>query len=201
MLIGRSPRQPHERTQQSAHGTHAIDEALADDLGTARRSALAMGREKRVQVLPDLPVIGTTVRENRTESASRSWYNKVQSPCVARASVSARHQSVGIQFTSKRAHPRDWGVFFRSRDPKILAAWYHEHLGIDPTPVDYNQPVWQQSAGPTVFAPFPSDTDYFGSPQQMWMVNFRVRNLDAKVRQLRASDIRNQLRRRSIDYR
>ena len=47
------------------------------------------------------------------------------------------------------------GFFFRSRDPKALAAWYRDHLGIDPTPTDHNQPVWQQAAGPTVFAPFP----------------------------------------------
>jgi predicted enzyme related to lactoylglutathione lyase len=33
------------------------------------------------------------------------------------------------------------------------------------------------------------DTKYFGSPQQAWMVNFRVRNLDAIVAQLRASSI------------
>ena len=49
--------------------------------------------------------------------------------------------------------------------------------------------VWQQSAGPTVFAPFPANTDYFGSPQQAWMVNFRVRNLDAMAEQLRAAHI------------
>jgi len=38
-------------------------------------------------------------------------------------------------------------------------------------------------------APFPEDTKYFGSLQQAWMINFRVRNLDAMVKQLRASDI------------
>jgi glyoxylase I family protein len=81
------------------------------------------------------------------------------------------------------------GLFFRSRDPKALAEWYQRHLGIDPTPSDYQQPVWQQSAGPTVFSPFPMDTKYFGSPHQAWMVNFRVRNLDAMAAQLRASGI------------
>jgi len=81
------------------------------------------------------------------------------------------------------------GLFFRSRDPKALAEWYERHLGIDQTPTDYQQPVWQQSAGPTIFAPFPMDTKYFGSPQQTWMVNFRVRNLDAMIVQLRASNI------------
>ncbi len=81
------------------------------------------------------------------------------------------------------------GLFFRSRDPKALAEWYQQHLGIDPTPTDYNAPVWQQAAGPTVFAPFPENTKYFGSPQQAWMVNFRVRSLDAMATQLRASNI------------
>ena len=81
------------------------------------------------------------------------------------------------------------GLFFRSRDPKKLAQWYQLHLGIDPVPTDYGHPVWQQSAGPTVFAPFPVDTDYFGSKQQAWMVNFRVRSLDAMAAQLRKSNI------------
>jgi catechol 2,3-dioxygenase-like lactoylglutathione lyase family enzyme len=81
------------------------------------------------------------------------------------------------------------GLFFRSHDPKALTMWYQHHLGINPTPTDYNQPVWRQAAGPTVFSPFPMDTKYFGSPQQAWMVNFRVRNLDAIVAQLRASSI------------
>jgi len=49
--------------------------------------------------------------------------------------------------------------------------------------------VWQQAAGPTAFTPFVMDTDYFGSKQQAWMVNFRVRNLDAMVAQLRKSNI------------
>jgi len=81
------------------------------------------------------------------------------------------------------------GLFFRSRDPQGLAKWYEEHLGIDPVPSDYNQPVWQQATGPTVFAPFPQDSTYFGSPQQSWMVNFRVRSLDAIVAQLRESGV------------
>jgi predicted enzyme related to lactoylglutathione lyase len=81
------------------------------------------------------------------------------------------------------------GFFFRSRDPKALAKWYEEYLGVDPLPADYNHAAWQQAAGPTAFAPFPSDTSYFGAPTQSWMINFRVRDLDAMVAQLRASGI------------
>jgi glyoxylase I family protein len=82
------------------------------------------------------------------------------------------------------------GLFFRSRDPKKLAQWYQLHLGIDPVPNDYSHSVWQQTAGPTVFTPFPMDTDYFGSQQQAWMVNFRVRSLDAMVAQLQKASIK-----------
>ena len=81
------------------------------------------------------------------------------------------------------------GFFFRSRDPKVLAAWYQQNLGIDLTPTAANQTVWQQSAGPTVFQPFPMATKYFGSQQQGWMLNFRVANLDAMAAQLRAANI------------
>ena len=74
------------------------------------------------------------------------------------------------------------GLFFRSRDPKTLAQWYQLNLGID-------HQVWQQAAGPTAFTPFAMDTDYFGSKQQAWMLNFRVRSLDAMVAQLQKSNI------------
>ena len=81
------------------------------------------------------------------------------------------------------------GLFFRARDPDTLAAWYRDHLGVDPVPTDYALQSWRQEAGPTAFAPFPRDTRYFGNPDKDWMVNFRVRDLDAMVRQLRDAQI------------
>jgi catechol 2,3-dioxygenase-like lactoylglutathione lyase family enzyme len=81
------------------------------------------------------------------------------------------------------------GLFFRSRDPRALAAWYARHLGVDPTPADYDASPWRQHAGATVFEPFPADSDYFGRPGQQWMVNFRVRDLAAMVSQLRGAGI------------
>lgn len=82
------------------------------------------------------------------------------------------------------------GLFFRANDPAALKKWYAQHLGVTLTPTDYDQEPWQQQAGPTVFEPFPADTDYFGpSRAQAWMVNFRVRSLDAMVAQLRAAGI------------
>ena len=81
------------------------------------------------------------------------------------------------------------GLFFRSKNPAALGQWYHDYLGIDHVPGDYSQNPWTQEAGPTVFAPFPQDTDYFGQSEKHWMINFRVRDLDSMVKQLRAAKI------------
>lgn len=81
------------------------------------------------------------------------------------------------------------GLFFRARDPAALGLWYQEHLGVTPTPSSYEELPWRQEAGPTVFTPFPEATDYFGDAKQAWMVNFRVRDLDAIAAQLRAAGI------------
>ncbi|KUJ79342.1 VOC family protein [Ruegeria profundi] len=77
------------------------------------------------------------------------------------------------------------GVFFRARDPQALSAWYERHLG-----VSYYDPVpWKQREGYTVFAPFAQDTKYFGRDEQQWMINFRVDDLDALTKQLKAAGI------------
>jgi predicted enzyme related to lactoylglutathione lyase len=81
------------------------------------------------------------------------------------------------------------GLFFRARDPAALAQWYRDHLGVTMVPSNYEEPPWQQQAGPTVFAPFPETTDYFGDSGKAWMVNFRVASLDAMMAQLRAAGI------------
>ncbi|HEY3339134.1 MAG TPA: VOC family protein [Propionicimonas sp.] len=74
------------------------------------------------------------------------------------------------------------GVFLRASDPDALNAWYRECLGLDAD----EHGLWKQGAGPTVFATFEPDTDYFGSPDQQVMLNFRVDDLDAMLAQLRA---------------
>jgi len=81
------------------------------------------------------------------------------------------------------------GVFFRSTEPDALAQWYADHLGIDPVPADYDTPCWQQAAGSTVFAPFRQDTGYFRDPDKQFMLNFRVRDLEAMAAQLEAAGI------------
>jgi glyoxylase I family protein len=78
------------------------------------------------------------------------------------------------------------GLFFRSRDPKALKQWYADHLGVVAGPDSFS---WEQEAGATVFEPFPQSTDYFGNESKQWMVNFRVRNLDAMMEQLKGAGV------------
>jgi predicted enzyme related to lactoylglutathione lyase len=81
------------------------------------------------------------------------------------------------------------GLFFRAKNPEILSSWYEEMFGISRAPRDCSAAPWIQQAGATVFAPFPSDTDYFGNLSQEWMINFRVANLDRMIAQLRSRGI------------
>ncbi|WP_104164074.1 VOC family protein [Cryobacterium sp. N22] len=75
------------------------------------------------------------------------------------------------------------GYFLRAADPVALTAWYRECLGLDAG----ENGLWQQEPGPTVFATFEPETDYFGSRTQGTMLNFRVRDLDAMLAQLGAA--------------
>ncbi|SDT82952.1 hypothetical protein SAMN05216371_7764 [Streptomyces sp. TLI_053] len=74
------------------------------------------------------------------------------------------------------------GYFLRAADPAALMTWYRESLGLDTD----EHGLWQQDRGPTVVATFEADTDYFGTRSQQSMLNFRVRDLDAMLAQLRA---------------
>jgi len=76
------------------------------------------------------------------------------------------------------------GLFFRAHDPTALGRWYQQHLGVSLTPSSY-----EEEAGPTVFAPFAETSNYFGDAHKVWMVNFRVRDLDKMAAQLRAAGI------------
>ncbi len=93
------------------------------------------------------------------------------------------------QLKANGASSRHQWHFFRARDPERLIAWYGEKLGIATMDQAGTGGVWQQQAGPTVFAPFVEDTDQFGRPERAFMLNFRVTDLDAMLVQLRAAGV------------
>jgi predicted enzyme related to lactoylglutathione lyase len=84
------------------------------------------------------------------------------------------------------------GVFFKARDPKTLGAWYRQALGIDMMAgAQFAKFPWRERedssrVGSTAWSLFPSTTTYFAPSDAPFMINYRVRNLDAMLAQLRA---------------
>jgi glyoxylase I family protein len=125
------------------------------------------------------------LRRNQLGIAAQTAIQPRTSPPPARAAD--RHEFAGG--TEMEKVTGIGGLFFRAHDPKALGSWYQQHLGIALTPSSYEESPWQQEAGPTAFAPFAETSDYFGDAHKVWMVNFRVRDLDKMAAQLRAAGI------------
>ncbi len=83
------------------------------------------------------------------------------------------------------------GLFFKARDKAALAAWYQEHLGVPLESWGGAIFKWREDDPEgrafTVWNAFSSDTEYFAPSESSFMVNFRVRDLDAMLAQLRAA--------------
>jgi predicted enzyme related to lactoylglutathione lyase len=76
------------------------------------------------------------------------------------------------------------GFLFRAEDPGKLGAWYVEHLGVGSD----EHGMWETKAGPSVFMPFPKDSDYFEGDRQ-WKLTLRVEGLDALMAKLTKAGI------------
>ena len=81
------------------------------------------------------------------------------------------------------------GFFFRGRNPEVLNEWYERHLGVRRVGAEYEDGSWWQDEGPTVFASEPKEAQGTGASEYSWRINFRVRDLDSMVAQLRSSGI------------
>lgn len=82
------------------------------------------------------------------------------------------------------------GIFFRSRDPERLRAWYQRHLGIDVqawggTAFLWKDDVGRPIGGTTVWS-IGSDEDYYQPSKSTFMVNYRVADLMGLLEVLRA---------------
>jgi predicted enzyme related to lactoylglutathione lyase len=87
------------------------------------------------------------------------------------------------------------GIFFKAKHPAKLAAWYAKHLGFR---VEHGVMAvfqWRQGAtarrpGMTVWSAFPEKTGYFAPGKKPFMVNYRVKNLDRMLAQLRRARVK-----------
>lgn len=97
------------------------------------------------------------------------------------------------------------GIFFKSRDPAHLKAWYRQNLGIEPDSEGHVSFRWREQEDPerigyTVWEPFPGDTKYFAPSRKPYMFNFRVDDLDSLLAQLRAAGCKVDEKIEEYDY-
>ena len=85
------------------------------------------------------------------------------------------------------------GIFFKAKDPKSMAQWYTRHLGLD---IENSMVLFSWRGGTegkveghTVWSIFPADTKYFGDDGASFMVNYRVKDLDAVLASLQREGV------------
>ena len=83
------------------------------------------------------------------------------------------------------------GVFFKAKDPKALAAWYRDVLGM---PIEtwggaalrYDAPKHPPKLG---WSAFPASTNYFAPSTSAFMINYAVDDMDALVARLQTKGV------------
>jgi len=83
------------------------------------------------------------------------------------------------------------GIFFKSKDPKALAAWYRDVLGIKVESWGGAMLRYDAPGHPpmVVWTPFSEKTDYMAPSTREFMVNFAVDDLDAYVAMLKSKGV------------
>jgi len=81
------------------------------------------------------------------------------------------------------------GIFFKSKNPQALGAWYRDHLGLDVT--DWGGAIFNwggtgSEKGMTIWSAFKSDTTYLEPGTASFMINFRVADLHGLLAALRS---------------
>ena len=83
------------------------------------------------------------------------------------------------------------GIFFKAGDPAALRKWYQERLGIDVqdwggAAFRWTDAEGEPTAGTTIWTVSDAGGDDFAPGTSSFMVNYRVADLHALVRELRA---------------
>ena len=83
------------------------------------------------------------------------------------------------------------GVFFKAKDPKALAAWYRDVLGLPleawgGAALRYDAPKHPPAVA---WSAFPASTKYFAPSTGDVMINYAVDDMDAILARLHAKDV------------
>jgi len=83
------------------------------------------------------------------------------------------------------------GVFFKAKDPKVLAAWYRDVLGLPleawgGAALRYDAPNHPPAL---IWNAFPASTNYFAPSASTFMIDYAVDDMDAVIARLRAKGV------------
>jgi catechol 2,3-dioxygenase-like lactoylglutathione lyase family enzyme len=83
------------------------------------------------------------------------------------------------------------GVFFKSPDPKKLAAWYRDVLGLKVEDWGGAMLSYEGKDHPPVLVwnPFPANTKHFAPSTREFMINFAVDDMDAFIAMLKSKHV------------
>jgi predicted enzyme related to lactoylglutathione lyase len=85
------------------------------------------------------------------------------------------------------------GIFFKCKDPKKMKEWYQTHLGLNTN--EYGATFeWKEASDPakngsTQWSPFAETTKYFEPSTKDFMINYRVADLEALVKELKKEGV------------
>ena len=87
------------------------------------------------------------------------------------------------------------GVFFKSKNPKKLGAWYRKNLGVEIQ--DWGGGVFQWEEKPksahqrfTVWSPFDAKTKHFAPSREPYMINYIIDDLGALMKKLKKARVK-----------
>ncbi|WP_224751175.1 VOC family protein [Mucilaginibacter pankratovii] len=96
------------------------------------------------------------------------------------------------------------GIFFKCKDPQAMRTWYSKNLGLQ-TDKYGTSFAWYQGAdstkkGFTQWSVFSDKTKYFEPSAKEFMINYRVANLEALLKQLQADGVTITDKMETFDY-
>ncbi len=85
------------------------------------------------------------------------------------------------------------GIFFKSENPKKIAEWYRDNLGlvIDEygSPFEFRNANRPDEINYLRWGPFSENSKYFEPSQKEFMINYRVENIEALVEELKSNGV------------
>lgn len=80
------------------------------------------------------------------------------------------------------------GIFFRCKNPEAVREWYSKHLGLAVneygSSFEFRNAHRPDEINYLQWSPFKEATDYFNPSDKQFMINYRVSNIEALVKQL-----------------